>query len=126
MLDSKNRLVGLITMKDIEKSIDYPLASRDAEGRLMVGAAVGVGKNLEERSENLAQAGVDVFIIDSAHGDSEGVIKVLKFLKKKYPNIDVVAGNVATKDGAKLLIESGADAIKVGVGPGSILSLIHI
>ena len=120
VLDSKNRLVGLITMKDIEKSIDYPLASRDAEGRLMVGAAVGVGKNLEERSENLAQAGVDVFIIDSAHGDSEGVIKVLKFLKKKYPNIDVVAGNVATKDGAKLLIESGADAIKVGVGPGSI------
>ncbi|MEC7858767.1 MAG: IMP dehydrogenase, partial [Pseudomonadota bacterium] len=120
VLDSKNRLVGLITMKDIEKSIDYPLASRDAEGRLMVGAAVGVGKNLEERAENLAQAGVDVFIIDSAHGDSEGVIKVLKFLKKKYPNIDVVAGNVATKDGAKLLIESGADAIKVGVGPGSI------
>ena len=120
VLDSKNRLVGLITMKDIEKSIDYPLASRDAEGRLMVGAAVGVGKNLEERAENLAQAGVDVFIIDSAHGHSEGVIKVLKFLKKKYPNIDVVAGNVATKDGAKLLIESGADAIKVGVGPGSI------
>ena len=120
VLDSKNRLVGLITMKDIEKSIDYPLASRDAEGRLMVGAAVGVGRSLEERAENLAQAGVDVFIIDSAHGDSKGVVTVLKFLKKKYPNIDVVAGNVATKDGAKLLIESGADAIKVGVGPGSI------
>ncbi|MFL2691248.1 MAG: IMP dehydrogenase [Gammaproteobacteria bacterium] len=120
VLDKQENLVGLITMKDIEKSIDYPLASRDSEGRLIVGAAVGVSKNLDERAKKLSSAGVDVFVIDSAHGDSKGVVDVLKSLKKQYPSIDVVAGNVATKEGAQLLIDAGADAIKVGVGPGSI------
>lgn len=120
VLDKQKNLVGLITMKDIEKSIDYPLASRDPEGRLIVGAAVGVSKNLDERAKKLSSAGVDVFVIDSAHGDSKGVVEVLKSLKKQYPSIDVVAGNVATKEGAQLLIDAGADAIKVGVGPGSI------
>ncbi|MAV83804.1 MAG: IMP dehydrogenase [Gammaproteobacteria bacterium] len=120
VLDKQKNLVGLITMKDIEKSIDYPLASRDSEGRLIVGAAVGVSKNLDERAKKLSSAGVDVFVIDSAHGDSKGVVDVLKSLKKQYPSIDVVAGNVATKEGAQLLIDAGADAIKVGVGPGSI------
>ena len=120
VLDKAKKLVGLITMKDIEKSIDYPLASRDSEGRLIVGAALGVGSDLEDRAKKLITAGVDVLVIDSAHGDSKGVVDVLTYLKKTYSNVDVIAGNVATADGAKLLIEAGADAIKVGVGPGSI------
>jgi IMP dehydrogenase len=120
ILDDRDKLVGLITMKDIEKSIDYPLASRDVEGRLIVGAAIGVGKDLASRAKKLAAAGVDVFVLDSAHGDSKGVIEAVKFIKKEYPSIDVVAGNVATAAGAKSLIKAGADAIKVGVGPGSI------
>ena len=120
ILDEQEKLVGLITMKDIEKSIDYPLASRDTEGRLIVGAAIGVGKDLEERAEKLVEAGVDVFVLDSAHGDSKAVIEAVQFIKKKFAKIDVVAGNVATAAGAKSLISAGADAIKVGVGPGSI------
>ena len=120
ILDEQEKLVGLITMKDIEKSIDYPLASRDTEGRLIVGAAIGVGKDLEERAEKLVEAGVDVFVLDSAHGDSKGAIEAVQFIKKKFAKIDVVAGNVATAAGAKSLISAGADAIKVGVGPGSI------
>ena len=119
ILNKEEKLVGLITMKDIEKSIDYPLASRDSEGRLIVGAALGVGKDLENRAKKLATAGVDVFVLDSAHGDSKGVIDAVKLIKKEYPNIDIVAGNVATADGAKSLIKAGADAVKVGVGPGS-------
>ena len=120
ILDEQDKLVGLITMKDIGKSIDYPLASRDTEGRLIVGAAIGVGKDLQERAEKLVEAGVDVFVLDSAHGDSKGVIEAVKSIKKQFPHIDVVAGNVATAAGAKSLISAGADAIKVGVGPGSI------
>ena len=120
ILDDQDKLVGLITMKDIEKSIDYPLASRDTEGRLIVGAAIGVGKDLQERAEKLVDAGVDVLVLDSAHGDSKGVIEALQLIKKNFPKIDVVAGNVATAAGAKSLISAGADAIKVGVGPGSI------
>ena len=120
ILDEQDKLVGLITMKDIGKSIDYPLASRDTEGRLIVGAAIGVGKDLQERAEKLVEAGVDVFVLDSAHGDSKGVIEAVKSIKKQFPQIDVVAGNVATAAGAKSLISAGADAIKVGVGPGSI------
>ena len=120
ILDEQDKLVGLITMKDIGKSIDYPLASRDTEGRLIVGAAIGVGKDLQERVEKLVEAGVDVFVLDSAHGDSKGVIEAVKSIKKQFPHIDVVAGNVATAAGAKTLISAGADAIKVGVGPGSI------
>ena len=120
VVNKEEKLVGLITMKDIEKSIDYPLASRDVEGRLMVGAAIGVGKELDMRLEGLVNAGVDVFVIDSAHGDSKGVIDCLQHVKKSFPQIDVIAGNVATEEGAKALIKAGADAIKVGVGPGSI------
>jgi IMP dehydrogenase len=107
-------------MKDIEKSIDYPLASRDSEGRLIVGGAVGVSKDLQQRAKLLVEAGVDVFVLDSAHGDSKGVVEAVKLLKKDFPKIDVVAGNVATGTGAKNLVTAGADAIKVGVGPGSI------
>ena len=120
ILNDQDKLVGLITMKDIEKSIDYPLASRDTEGRLIVGAAIGVGKDLQERAEKLVEAGVDVLVLDSAHGDSKGVIEAVQLIKKNFPKIDVVAGNVATAAGAQSLISAGADAIKVGVGPGSI------
>ena len=120
VLDDSDKLVGLITMKDIEKSIDYPLASRDSEGRLIVGGAVGVSKDLQQRAKLLVDAGVDVFVLDSAHGDSKGVVEAVKLLKKDFPKIDVVAGNVATGTGAKNLVTAGADAIKVGVGPGSI------
>ena len=120
ILDDDKKLVGLITMKDIEKSIDYPLASRDTEGRLIVGAAIGVSRDLLDRASKLVEAGVDVFVLDSAHGDSKGVLEAIKVVKSEFSKIDVVAGNVATADGAKSLIKAGADAIKVGVGPGSI------
>ena len=120
ILDDHNKLSGMITMKDIEKSIDYPLASRDSEGRLIVGAALGVSSDLMERAEKLSTAGVDVFVLDSAHGDSEGVINAIKEVKKKFSKIEIIGGNVATAEGAKALIDSGVDAVKVGVGPGSI------
>ena len=120
VLDDKDKLVGLMTMKDIEKSIDYPLASRDSEGRLIVGAAIGVGKDLMDRAKALVGAGVDVFVLDSAHGDSKRVIDAIKQVKKKFPDIDMVGGNVATASGAKSLIKAGVDAVKDGVGPGSI------
>ncbi len=120
ILDDHNKLSGMITMKDIEKSIDYPLASRDSEGRLIVGAALGVSSDLMERAEKLSAAGVDVFVLDSAHGDSEGVINAIKEVKKKFSKIEIIGGNVATAEGAKELIDAGVDAVKVGVGPGSI------
>ena len=120
ILDDHNKLSGMITMKDIEKSIDYPLASRDSEGRLIVGAALGVGSDLIERAEMLSAAGVDVFVLDSAHGDSEGVINAIKEVKKKFSKIEIIGGNVATAEGSKALIDAGVDAVKVGVGPGSI------
>ena len=120
ILDDHNKLSGMITMKDIEKSIDYPLASRDSEGRLIVGAALGVSSDLMERAEKLSAAGVDVFVLDSAHGDSEGVINAIKEVKKKFPKIEIIGGNVATAEGAKAVIDAGVDAVKVGVGPGSI------
>ena len=120
ILDDHNKLSGMITMKDIEKSIDYPLASRDSEGRLIVGAALGVSSDLMERAEKLSAAGVDVFVLDSAHGDSEGVINAIKEVKKNFSKIEIIGGNVATAEGAKALIDAGVDAVKVGVGPGSI------
>jgi len=120
ILDDHNKLSGMITMKDIEKSIDYPLASRDSEGRLIVGAALGVSSDLMERAEKLSAAGVDVFVLDSAHGDSEGVINAIKEVKKKFSKIEIIGGNVATAEGSKALIDAGVDAVKVGVGPGSI------
>ncbi|RMG03119.1 MAG: IMP dehydrogenase [Nitrospirae bacterium] len=119
IVDRNNNLKGLITIKDIEKRKKYPNACKDEMGRLRVGAAIGVGDSAIERAELLVNAGVDLIVIDTAHGHSEAVIKTLKMVKKRF-KIDVVAGNVATREGATDLIEAGADAIKVGIGPGSI------
>ena len=120
IVDKNYRLKGMITIKDIEKRLDYPKACKDKGGRLCVGAAVGVAKDTEERADELIKAGVDLLTIDTAHGHSANVINTLKFLRKKYPNVDLIAGNVATAAAAKDLIAAGADAIKVGIGPGSI------
>lgn len=117
LVDDEFRLKGLITIKDIDKMLNYPNACKDSRGRLRVGAAIGVHDY--ERAESLIQAGVDVLAVDSAHGHSRNVIQTVKELKKRY-NIDVIAGNVATAEGAKALADAGADAIKVGIGPGSI------
>jgi len=113
-------LRGLITVKDIQKSTEHPSASKDMQGKLLVGAAVGVGPDNDERIELLAAAGVDVLVVDTAHGHSQGVLDRVKWIKTKYPHIDVVGGNIATAAAAKALVEYGADAVKVGIGPGSI------
>jgi len=113
-------LKGLITIKDIEKKYKYPNATKDKLGRLMVAAAVGPSEELIQRANALIQAGVDVLVVDTAHGHSESVIKAVKELKNTFKHIDIIAGNVATEDGAKDLIKAGADGIKVGIGPGSI------
>ena len=120
VIDKDDQLCGLVTMKDIEKSAQYPDATRDDQGQLMVGAAIGTGADTLERAQALADAGVDVFVIDSAHGHSQNVIDTVKIIKKNFPNQDVIAGNVASADGAKALLEAGADSIKIGMGPGSI------
>ncbi len=120
IVDSKGKLTGLITYKDILKNTDRPNACKDEYGRLRVGAAVGVTPDIDERIEALMKAGVDVVSIDTAHGHSKGVIDTAKRIKKAYPDLDVIVGNVATPEAAKALVEAGADAIKVGVGPGSI------
>ncbi|HVZ44949.1 MAG TPA: IMP dehydrogenase [Ramlibacter sp.] len=113
-------LKGLITVKDITKQTSFPNAARDASGRLRVGAAVGVGEGTEERVEALVKAGVDVLVVDTAHGHSKGVIERVRWVKQNYPQIDVIGGNIATGDAARALVEAGADAVKVGIGPGSI------
>lgn len=113
-------LRGLITVKDITKQTSFPLAARDASGRLRVGAAVGVGEGTEERVEALVKAGVDAIVVDTAHGHSKGVIERVRWVKQHYPHIDVVGGNIATGAAALALAEAGADAVKVGIGPGSI------
>ena len=113
-------LRGLMTVKDIQKSTDHPLACKDEFGRLRAGAAVGVGEGTEERVAALAEAGVDVIVVDTAHGHSEGVLKRVQWVKKNYPQIEVIGGNIATGDAAKALADHGADAVKVGIGPGSI------
>src|SRR5699024_7841830 len=115
-----NTLLGLITFRDIAKLTQKPNANKDAYGRLRVAAALGVTADVMERAEALVEAHVDAVIIDTAHGHSEGVIKVLKQIKESFPEIDVVVGNIATAEAAKFLVEAGADAIKVGIGPGSI------
>lgn len=120
VVDSSKKLQGLITIKDLEKTKRYPNACKDKLGRLRVGAAVGVGVDFEERVVRLIGAGVDVIGLDSAHGHSKGVIDCIKFIKSKYPEMQVVAGNVATEEGARALAKAGADAVKVGIGPGSI------
>ena len=120
VVDDKGKLLGLITIKDIEKIKKYPYACKDELGRLRVGAAVSVGADMEERVERLISANVDVVVVDTAHGHSQGVIQTVATLKKKFPRLEVVAGNVATAEGTRSLAEAGADGVKVGVGPGSI------
>jgi IMP dehydrogenase len=120
LVDEDGILKGLITVKDIQKARDFPNSAVDSQGRLLVGAAVGVGADLEERVEVLMAADVDVVVVDTAHGHSEGVIEAVKRIKQTWPSVVVVAGNVVTADGAAVLIKAGADIIKVGVGAGSI------
>ena len=120
IVDDSFNLVGLITIKDIEKTIKYPLSAKDAQGRLLCGAAVGITANVLERVEALAAAKVDVVVLDCAHGHSENVLRCLRMIKESYPDVQVIAGNVATGEGTRALIEAGADAVKVGIGPGSI------
>ena len=113
-------LRGLITVKDIIKTTEHPLASKDATGRLRVGAAIGVGAGTEERAELLAEAGVDVIVVDTAHGHSQGVLDRVHWVKNRFPHVEVIGGNIATAAAAKALLDHGADAVKVGIGPGSI------
>ncbi len=120
IVDDNFNLKGLITIKDIEKQIKYPLAAKDAQGRLLCGAAIGITKNIMERTEALVKAKVDVVVLDSAHGHSRNIMNAIREIKSAYPDLQVIAGNVATGEATKALIEAGADAVKIGIGPGSI------
>ena len=120
LVDDNFFLKGLVTLKDINKTKDFPLASKDSEGRLLTGAAIGNSADTEDRLEALINAGVDVIVIDSAHGHSKGIIDRVASVKNAYPDIQVIAGNVATGEGAEALVKAGVDAVKVGIGPGSI------
>ena len=120
VVDKNNRLVGLITYKDITKAKDKPMACKDEKGRLRVAAGVGVTTDTMDRAKALVEAGVDAIVIDTAHGHSKGVVEKLKQVKKAFPQLDVIVGNVATGEAAKYLVDNGADAVKVGIGPGSI------
>jgi IMP dehydrogenase len=120
IVDKKNNLKGMITVKDIMKNIQYPNACKDSRGRLRVGAAVGVAKDMMARASALVEAGVDILVVDSSHGHSKGVMDAVRKIRQKFSQVPLVAGNVATKQGTLDLIKSGADAVKVGVGPGSI------
>ena len=120
IVDDDFKLRGLITIKDIEKQIKYPLSAHDSQGRLLCGAAVGITANVLERVSALVKAHVDVVVLDSAHGHSENVLRCVRMIKEAYPDLQVIAGNVATGEATKALIEAGVDAVKVGIGPGSI------
>src|SRR5690606_14627129 len=120
VVNEAGALRGLITVKDIEKATNYPNACKDSQGRLRVGAAVGTGADSEARVEALVDAGVDVIVVDTAHGHSRGVIERVAWIKKRFPHIQVIGGNIATAAAAVALVEAGADAVKVGIGPGSI------
>ncbi|TVP84557.1 MAG: IMP dehydrogenase [Alkalicoccus sp.] len=120
LVDKDRKLKGLITIKDIEKAIEFPKSAKDSQGRLLVGAAVGVGGDADSRTKALVDAEVDVLIIDTAHGHSRGVIEKVREVRSKYPDLNIVAGNVATAEATRALIEAGANIIKVGIGPGSI------
>jgi IMP dehydrogenase len=109
-----------MTVKDILKSVEHPNACKDSHGRLRVGAAVGVGEGTEERVDALVEAGVDVIVVDTAHGHAQGVLDRIKWVKRQHPKVQVVGGNIATRDGARALVDHGADGVKVGIGPGSI------
>ncbi|MET3682435.1 IMP dehydrogenase [Alkalibacillus flavidus] len=120
LVDEDNVLKGLITIKDIEKDVEYPSSAVDQAGRLLVAAAVGVSGDTTRRTEQLVQAGVDALVIDTAHGHSQGVLDTIHMIRHTYPSVNIIAGNVATAEGTKALIDAGADVIKVGIGPGSI------
>ena len=120
IVDEDYNLKGLITIKDIEKQIQYPNSAKDAQGRLLCGAAIGITANVLDRAAELVDAQVDVVVLDSAHGHSQNVLNCVRMVKEKYPDLQVIAGNVATGEAAKALIDAGADAVKVGIGPGSI------
>ena len=120
VLDENKNLSGLVTMKDIEKSAQHPNATKDSSGRLRVAAAIGTEQNTLERAEALFEAGVDVFVIDSAHGHSKNVIDTIKTIKRSFKDIEIIGGNIATADAAKELAKAGVSAVKVGMGPGSI------
>ena len=120
VVNESGALRGMITVKDIEKATRYPNACKDAQGRLRVGAAVGTGGGTEERVAALVEAGVDVIVVDTAHGHSQGVLNRVAWVKKHFPEVDVIGGNIATAEAAKALVEAGADGVKVGIGPGSI------
>jgi len=120
LVDKRGKLVGLITYRDIAKSKEYPKATKDGEGRLRVGAAVGAGKDVLVQVEALVKAGVDIVCVDTAHGHSKGVLEAVKKIRKAYPRLEIIAGNIATGEGALALIKAGANTIKVGIGPGSI------
>lgn len=120
LVDEEGRLKGLITFKDIQNVVDYPEAAKDADGRLLCGAAVGVTSDTFERAEALVHAGVDVIVIDTAHGHSAGVIRKIKEIRQDFPEVTLVAGNVATAEATRALVETGVDVVKVGIGPGSI------
>ncbi len=120
MLDAQDRLLGLITVKDMMRQHNFPLAARDHAGHLRVGAAVGVGEGTDERVAALVQAGVDVLVVDTAHGHSFGVLERVRRIRRDYPQVDIIGGNVATAEAALALADAGADAVKVGIGPGSI------
>ncbi|ANE45960.1 inosine-5-monophosphate dehydrogenase [Paenibacillus swuensis] len=120
LVDDNNELKGLITIKDIEKAIQFPNAAKDRHGRLLVGAAVGISKDTFERAEALVEAGIDVLVVDSAHGHHINIINTVKKLREQYPDLTIIAGNVATGEATRDLIEAGASVVKVGIGPGSI------
>ena len=120
VLDKSDKLTGLVTMKDIEKSEKHPNATKDDAGQLRVGAAIGTGAETLDRAKSLFDSGIDLFVVDSAHGHTKSVIETVKKIKKEFPTKDIIAGNVATPEGAEALIEAGADGIKIGMGPGSI------
>ena len=120
IVDDEGNLKGLITIKDIEKQIKYPLSAKDSQGRLLCGAAIGITANCLERVQELVNAKVDVVVMDSAHGHSANVLRTVRMVKEKFPDLQVIAGNVATGEATKALIEAGVDAVKVGIGPGSI------
>jgi IMP dehydrogenase len=120
VVNANFELRGLVTVKDILKSSEHPFACKDEQGHLRVGAAIGVGEGTEERAALLAEAGVDVIVVDTAHGHSEGVLKRVQWVKRNFPNVEVIGGNIATADAARALVDHGADGVKVGIGPGSI------
>lgn len=120
VVDADQRLRGLITMKDIDKVVKYPNACKDDNGRLRVGAAIGIGKDCEARSSELLAGGVDVLVLDSAHGHSRNVLRAIEMVKSSFPHCQLIAGNIATYEGAKAMLKAGADTVKVGIGPGSI------